>query len=199
MIKPVIGVLALQGDFALHAKSVKRLGLESRLIRDADTLKQCSALILPGGETTTFVKLLKKTGLFKAIQTFSKNHAIMGTCAGCISLSSNVVDEKLETLALIDIDVKRNAYGRQVDSFIDSIQISVFNGKADYEGVFIRAPVIRAVSGDTEVLGYHKDEIVMARNKNILVTTFHPELTTDNRIHRYFVQEMMNHPLSSKL
>lgn len=192
MTKPLVGILALQGDFALHARSVKRLGLEWRFIRDTESLQDCSALILPGGETTTFSKLLKKTGLFRAIQTFSKDHTIMGTCAGCITLAKNIIDERIETLGLIDIEVRRNAYGRQVDSFIDSVNISVFNGQSDYEGVFIRAPVIHSVSGKTEVLGLHGNEIVMARNKNILVTTFHPELTTDNRIHRYFIQKMVH-------
>ena len=194
MAEPVVGVLALQGDFAMHAKSIRRLGLQSRLIRDTESLKECDGLILPGGETTTFIRLLKKTGLFQTVQRFADNHAIMGTCAGCITLANKIVDDKIETLGLIDIAVRRNAYGRQIDSFIDSVNISVFNGKSQFEGVFIRAPMIQSVNGQTKVLGYHGDEIVMARNKNILVTTFHPELTSDIRVHRYFVENMMRCP-----
>jgi 5'-phosphate synthase pdxT subunit len=115
----------------------------------------------------------------------------MGTCAGLIALAKNVVGSPMETLGLIDLVVERNAYGRQVNSFIDGVTFGVSKDKPAFEGVFIRAPKIRALGEGTEVLGFCRDDVVMARNKRVLVMTFHPELTDDSRIHAYFVNEML--------
>ncbi len=185
-----IGVLGLQGDFALHVQSLRKIGVKTRIVRSVSELQQCAGLVLPGGESTTFVNLLKKTGMFDAIRKFAKGHALMGTCAGLITLATNVVGRSMETLELIDLNVERNAYGRQVDSFVDKVMLSVFKDEPEFEGVFIRAPRIREVGKGTEALGSYKNEIVMARNRNVLVMTFHPELTEDTRVHEYFAGEM---------
>jgi len=187
----VVGVLGLQGDFALHQKSLERIGVDSRIVRWSSELEGCDSLILPGGETTTFLKLLRESGLFGSIQKFAEDRAVMGTCAGLITLAAKVTNDTLETLGLIDIEAERNGYGRQVDSFVDRVHIPMFQGKPEFEGIFIRAPRIRSMGRGTEALGFHGEEIVMARNDHVLVTTFHPELTKDKRIHRYFVEEFL--------
>jgi len=186
-----VGVLALQGDFLQHEKALHRLKIKSQKVRSPEELKQCDALIIPGGESTTFVNLLKKTGLYTAIQKFAKDRPLMGTCAGLITLSARVTNNTMEPLGLIDIEVERNAYGRQIDSFIESIQIPMFKDKPRFDGVFIRAPKIHRSGKDVEELAFHHDEVVMVRNNRVLVTTFHPELTKDGRVHQYFVESFM--------
>ena len=190
MIK-MVGVLGIQGDFALHLQSLKRIGVESLIVRYPEELKKCEGLILPGGESTTFMKLLSKTGLFEGIREFGRSHPLMGTCAGLITLATRISNEPTETLRLIDVEVERNSYGRQVDSFIDKITIPIFNDKPEFEGVFIRAPKILSLGKGVEALGYHGDDTVMVRNERVLAMTFHPELTKDGRIHRYFVDEFI--------
>jgi 5'-phosphate synthase pdxT subunit len=186
-----VGVLALQGDFLQHEKALSRIRVRAKRIRIPEELERCDALILPGGESTTFINLLKKTGLYTAIQQFAENHPLMGTCAGLITLSVKVVNNTIEPLGLIDIEVERNAYGRQIDSFIDVIQIPMFKDKPQFEGVFIRAPKIRHTNKNVETLAFRQNEVVMARNSRILVTTFHPELTKDGRVHQYFVESFI--------
>jgi len=184
-----VGVLGIQGDFDLHRKSLKKIGVKSVIIRYPEELENCGGLVMPGGESTTFLNILRKTGLVKSILGFATKRPIMGTCAGLITLSREVEnDQKMETLELIDVVVQRNGYGRQKESFIDTVTIPAFEKKSDFEGVFIRAPRIVSCGKDTEVLGFYKDEPVMVRNKNILALTFHPELTEDLRIHRYFME-----------
>ena len=122
---------------------------------------------------------------------FAEKHGVMGTCAGLITLASRVTNDSFETLELMDVRVERNAYGRQVDSFTDTIQIPIFKDKPGFEGIFIRAPKILYIGSKTEALGFYGDEIVMARNKHVLVTTFHPELTNDKRVHQYFLDELV--------
>jgi pyridoxal 5'-phosphate synthase pdxT subunit len=193
-----VGVLALQGDFALHVRSLRRLGAEARIVRSPAELEPCKGLILPGGESTTFVNLLRKTGMFDAVREFSKQRALMGTCAGLITLASSVVGSTLETLDLIDLSVERNAYGRQVNSFIGPVALSWARDLPEFEGVFIRAPKIRSLGKDVEALGRCGDEIVLARNKRVLAMTFHPELTDDTRIHEYFLREMAEKTVRQK-
>ncbi|NOX36803.1 MAG: pyridoxal 5'-phosphate synthase glutaminase subunit PdxT [Calditrichaeota bacterium] len=182
------GILALQGDFALHQKALQRVGIETQLVRKPEHLTGLMGLIMPGGESTTFVKLLKEIGLFDAIREFAKNHVIFGTCAGLITLARKIVNYDLETLNLIDIVVERNAYGRQIDSFVDTVRVSI-NHTDTFEGVFIRAPKIIEIGQGVTALGYHQNDVVMAENDRILVATFHPELTDDLRIHEYFIQK----------
>jgi 5'-phosphate synthase pdxT subunit len=186
-----VGVLGLQGDFALHQKALKRIGVESRIVRYPEEMELCHGLILPGGESTTFIKLLRKTGLFDGVRKFAEVYPLMGTCAGLIVLATRITNEDFETLGLIDMEIERNSYGRQVDSFIDKIRIPKFKDKPELKGVFIRAPRIRSLGDGVEPMGFHGDDVVMARNERILAMTFHPELTKDGRIHRFFVEEMI--------
>ena len=183
-----VGVLGLQGDFALHQKSLERLGVEAPAIRWPEELDGIGGLIIPGGESTTFVKLLKETGLFEAVTEFAKKRPVMGTCAGLITCATKLSNDTIETLGLIDIEAERNSYGRQVDSFIAAVQIPLFKDKPGFEGVFIRAPRILKLGKDVEPLGFNGEEVVLARNARVLVAAFHPELTRDLRIHRYFIE-----------
>lgn len=191
-MKRIVGVLGLQGDFARHRESLMRLGVAPRLVRWPDELTECHGLIIPGGESTTFGKLLNETGLYDAIKCFGEKKPIMGTCAGLILLATSVSNDHIPTLGLIQMTVERNGYGRQIDSFIDSIHIPEFQDKAKFEGIFIRAPKIHDIGKDVKPLGYYGQEIVMAGNEHILVMTFHPELTDDDRIHRYFIKKYVS-------
>ncbi len=187
-----VGILGLQGDFALHQECLKRIGVESKIIRRPEELKSCKGLILPGGESSTFIKLLKETGLFEGIKKFAMDHPVMGTCAGLITLSSKIVNDTMDSLGLINVMVERNGYGRQIDSFRETVHIPIFQERPEFEGIFIRAPKILTIDKETEAIGYLNNEIVMARNKSVLVTTFHPELTDDLRIHQYFINRCNN-------
>src|SRR4030042_2705897 len=181
------GVLALQGDVERHIRSLARAGMQVSYVRYPEQLKEVDALVIPGGETTTFTKLMNETGLFEAIQQFGQQRPVMGTCAGLIVLARRIVKDTVKTLNLIDIEVERNGYGRQRDSFIGRLDIPVFNQNPYFEGFFIRAPRIRVLGKSVEPCGYFGEEVVMARSGLILVTTFHPELTKDLRIHKYFL------------
>ena len=177
--KPTIGVLALQGDFAEHIAALRKLNIPFIEVRTTTDIQKTSGLIMPGGESTTIGKLLVSTGLDVWLKTHvKKGYAVYGTCAGAILLS---------TLDLIDITVKRNAYGRQLDSFDEPIQSKQF---PKLRGVFIRAPKITRVGKAVEILATHEGEPVLVQQGNILAGTFHPELTDDEAIHRYFVQTL---------
>jgi len=186
----IIGVLAIQGDFQLHQGMLDKLGVDNIQVKKIDELRKCDGLIIPGGESTTFIKVLKELNLFDEISLFGKEKPIMGTCAGLITLASKVRNYPIESLKLIDIEVERNAYGRQIDSFIDTIKINLNGKEQEFEGVFIRAPKIRKIGEGVIPLGYHKEDVVMAENDLILVATFHPELTEDTRVHKYFVEKI---------
>ena len=182
-----VGVLALQGDFALHAELLTGLGVAVRKVRRPEELEGCQGLIVPGGESTTLRKLMARSGLDAAIVDFAKTDHILGTCAGCILLATELVDAYgVEPLGLIDVTVHRNAYGRQVDSFEAPVRSDdpVVDGKVVS---FIRAPrIVRA--GDTVTVdGHHGDEIVAARQGNVSVLTFHPEVTRVDAWHRRWV------------
>ena len=183
-----VGVLGLQGDYSKHIQILKRLHVKTQIVRWPEDLASCDRLILPGGESTTFLNLMHKTGLFEAIREFSNSHPLFGTCAGSIVLSTQITHPVMQGLDLIDMRIERNAYGRQVNSFSDTVQIPVFEDPA-FEAVFIRAPIIRSVGNETRILAQHNDEIILARNDRILVATFHPELTRDTRMHDYFLTE----------
>jgi pyridoxal 5'-phosphate synthase pdxT subunit len=181
-----IGVLAIQGDFALHRRSLEALGVEAPRVRRPDELEACDGLVIPGGESTTFVKLLEETGLFDAIRDFAARRPVLGTCAGLIALATRLRGYSMRTLGLIDAEIERNAYGRQVDSFTAPVRIPCLGSGPEVKGVFIRAPRIRAVGKGTEIIGFHGEDPVMIRNNHVLGLTFHPELTDDTRIHAYF-------------
>lgn len=182
----LIGVLAVQGAFKEHIDVLSSLGAQTREVRKISELDDLDGLIIPGGESTTMLKFLKEEGLYEAIQKSSLS--IFGTCAGAIVLAD---------MGLIDIRVERNAYGRQAESFIGKIKLSksqITNFKSQvglsgdqFEGVFIRAPKIISVGSDVQVLGEFENSPVLARQGNILVSTFHPELTSDTRVHQYFL------------
>jgi pyridoxal 5'-phosphate synthase pdxT subunit len=182
-----VGVLALQGDFAEHESILKRLGVGSRQVRLASDLDGLDALIIPGGESTTITRLLAAYDLLLPIRDFAARHAVWGTCAGMIVMAKHATDLDRETLALMDIDVVRNAFGRQVDSFETDIEMSEIGG-SPVRAVFIRAPLIRAIEPHVKIVGVlDTGEIVAARQGRLLVTSFHPELTDDLRVHKYFL------------
>jgi pyridoxal 5'-phosphate synthase pdxT subunit len=186
-----IGVLALQGDFAEHIVMLKRLGVETVEVRLPEQLKGLDGLIIPGGESTTIGKLAVAYRLMDPLKEFGQRHAIWGTCAGAIFLSKDVRREQ-PLLGLMDIKVERNAFGRQVDSFEEDLNVpelkQATNSKEDYHAVFIRAPIIESVSGDARVLASVPDgRIVAAQQGHLLATSFHPELTNDSRFHEYFL------------
>ena len=187
-----IGILAIQGDFAEHIAMLKRLGVETAEVRLPEHLKGLDGLILPGGESTTIGKLADDFGLMEPLREFGKSHAIWGTCAGTIFLSKDV-SRRQPLLGLMNIKVARNAFGRQVDSFeadLDIAEIKQATGTTHpYHAVFIRAPIIEEVRGQAKVLSALEDgRIVAAQEGNLLATSFHPELTDDDRFHRYFLQ-----------
>lgn len=183
-----IGVLALQGDFLEHLQTLTRLGIQTQEVRLPEDLKDVDGLIMPGGESTTMAKLLDvfelKNPLIKRIQ---KGMPVWGTCAGMILLAKKLVQDKPEPLGLMDITVSRNAFGRQIDSFSVGLKIKPLGEKV-LHATFIRAPLITKVGKGVEVLSKLEDgTIVAAKEKNMLVTSFHPELTEDTRMHEYFV------------
>lgn len=182
-----IGVLAIQGDFAAHARSVRRVGANSIEVRSAKDLQTLNGLIIPGGETTTMLKCIEEENLALPITAFARaGKPIFGTCAGAILLAREVRNPAQPSLALIDIAVERNAYGRQVDSFVAKVETTLEGGPL--EAVFIRAPKIVKVGGDVQVIGWLKNEPVLVRSGNIMAATFHPELTEDLRTHSLFVE-----------
>lgn len=182
----VIGVLALQGDYASHAQALEDIRVRSIMVRTKEELALVDGLILPGGESTTFLKLLAREGLFEPLQTFVQTRPTFGTCAGCILLAKKVRNPEQQSLGVLDATVERNAYGRQNDSEILTEQTSLPGGPL--EMIFIRAPRIAEVSDIVEVLARRDGAPILVRERNILAATFHPELSVDRRVHRYFVQ-----------
>jgi 5'-phosphate synthase pdxT subunit len=186
-----IGVLALQGDFDAHRRRLEELGAEVVLVKKPEQLDAIDGLIIPGGESGTFLKLLGEDGLAK-LKDFVRVKPTFGTCAGCILLAAEVENPKQVGLGALDITVRRNAYGRQIDS---SIREGRFLGEP-VEMVFIRAPKIERTGKDVEVIateGSGEDTIpVLVRKGNTLAATFHPELSDDRRIHQYFLDLVTN-------
>ncbi len=183
-----VGVLALQGAFREHMRMLKSLGVEAVEVRLPDELDEVDGLIIPGGESTTMRKLLADYGFVNALKEFAgAGKPVFGTCAGLIVMADRVNGCKQDLLNLIDIDVERNAYGRQVDSREADIS-SAFLGGDPFHAVFIRAPQILGTGPGVEPLTHYQGHVVLARQKNILVATFHPELAGDPRIHRAFLQ-----------
>jgi 5'-phosphate synthase pdxT subunit len=187
-----IGILALQGAFIEHQVILERLGVEVVQVRLAGHLDGLNGLIIPGGESTTIGKLAVDFGLMEPLQNFGKEHAIWGTCAGAIFLSRDIQRDQ-PLLRLMDISVERNAFGRQVDSFEADLHIpclkSVDDSDRPFHLVFIRAPIIQAVHGTAQVLVSLPDgRIIAAQQDRLLATSFHPELTDDDRFHRYFME-----------
>ncbi len=182
-----IGVLALQGDFALHARALEKSGVEAVEVRKPIELDEVDGLVMPGGESTTLLKLMDAWDFVPAIEKFhSGGKPIFGTCAGLIILAREVESPKQFSLGLIDVSVERNAYGRQRESFVTSGMARLEGNPIPLEMVFIRAPRIRRVGPGVQLLAEHGGEPVMVRQDRVLVATFHPELTDNTTVHRYF-------------
>jgi 5'-phosphate synthase pdxT subunit len=187
-----IGVLALQGDFIEHESMLRRLGVETQEVRLPEHLQNLDGLIIPGGESTTIGKLATDFNLIEPLRDFGREKAIWGTCAGAIFLSRDARRSQ-PLLSLMDIRVERNAFGRQVDSFEADLDVPRLNAPGSesrlYHAVFIRAPLIEEVGPQVEVLARLQDgRIVAARQGHLLATSFHPELTEDDRFHAYFLR-----------
>jgi len=188
-----IGVLALQGDFIEHESMLRRLGVSTRQVRSAEDLRGLDGLIIPGGESTTFCRLMEDFNLYRPVGAFVQTGApVWGTCAGMIVLSRNASDLDFPTLEALDIEVLRNAYGRQVDSFETDLDIAAL-GEEPFHAVFIRAPVVASVGPGVEVMATvrsepaGREEPVAVRQGSVMATSFHPELTNDARFHSYFI------------
>ena len=186
--KKRIGVLALQGAFAEHIASLEKLNVEALAIRSAQDFSSLDGLIIPGGESTTIGRLMVPYGFVEELRGLSHNRfPIFGTCAGMILLAKTVLGLGLETIGTMDIKVRRNAFGRQVDSFEASLSVPAL-GEAPFPAVFIRAPIIVGAEPEVEILARLPDGTpVAARQGNLLVSAFHPELTSDLRFHAYFL------------
>jgi 5'-phosphate synthase pdxT subunit len=187
--KPRVGVLAIQGDYDAHAEALREAGADPVLVRKPDQLQGLDGLILPGGESTTFLKFLERDGFLDALRAFTKATPTFGTCAGCILLSSKVLHPPQPSLGVLDATVERNAYGRQIDSSIEqgSTALGKTYDSGPLEMVYIRAPRIQQVGKNVAVLAERDGFPVLVRQGHLLAATFHPELSSDRRIHRYFV------------
>ena len=184
----VVGVLALQGAFEAHQHVLRDLGVESLQVRTPSDLELVEALVMPGGESTTMSHLLQTSGLFDAIDARLKQRMpVFGTCAGMILLAKGILDGRPDqrSFGAIDIDVKRNAYGRQIDSF--EADIALDGLVEDFHAIFIRAPQIARIGEEVTVLARHNQDVVLARQGSVMVASFHPELTDDARIHSMFI------------
>ena len=187
-----IGVLALQGAFIEHEKMLRALGAETTQVRLPQHLDSLDGLIIPGGESTTIGKLATTYGLMEPLRQFAQVYPTWGTCAGMIFLAKELGHNQQPILGLMDITVDRNAFGRQVDSFEAQLDISVLEGDP-FHAVFIRAPVVTQVDDSVDVLSTLADgRIVATRQKHLLATAFHPELTGDSRLHGYFLKMVKN-------
>ena len=182
-----VGVLALQGDFEAHRRAIERAGARAVEVRTAGELSACDGLVLPGGESSTMLKLLEAENLVEPLKQFGRAKPIFGTCAGAILLAHEVSHPPQPSLDLMDIAVERNAYGRQIDSRIARIEAAE---DGELEAVFIRAPVIRRVGDGVRVLARYQGDPVWVEQGRHMVTTFHPELSGDERIHRRFVAKL---------
>ncbi len=185
-----VGILAVQGDFELHAKMLERIGAPWKLVKHASDLDDIAGLIMPGGESTTMLKFFANEQIGPAILEFAQQgKPVFGTCAGAILLAKDVLNPPQAHLGLIDISIERNAYGRQIDSSVrrgDCPELAA----QPIEMVFIRAPIIRRVGDGVRVLGRCDGLPVLVEQGNILAATFHPELTEDETIHRYFLKKV---------
>jgi 5'-phosphate synthase pdxT subunit len=189
-----IGVLALQGAFIEHIHILNKIGVDTLTVRKKEELQGLDGLIIPGGESTTILKLMHHYGLFDPIRKMAKEgKPVMGTCAGMILLADRVTDGNMQTLGLMNISVRRNAFGRQVDSFEADISMPCLGAKL-FHAVFIRAPFVESTSNDAEILSrLENGTIVAVRQNNLLALAFHPELSHDTRLHKYFL-EMVKSP-----
>ena len=186
-----VGILALQGDYAAHREALEGIGVDCQLVKHAEELNGLAGLILPGGESTTMLKFMLGEALVEPLQRFyHRGGCIYGTCAGAILLAKEVASPTQSSLELMNISIERNGYGRQLDSHV-SLEPCPVLGEKPLEMVFIRAPIIRRVGEEVEILAHHQGEPVFLREERMMVTTFHPELAEDGRVHRYFIETVI--------
>jgi 5'-phosphate synthase pdxT subunit len=188
---PRIGVLAIQGDFDAHAQALRDAGAEPVLIRRPEELNTIDGLVIPGGESTTFLKFLERDGFLRELQSFVQTKPTFGTCAGCILLAKEVLHPSQQSLAVLDAAVERNAYGRQIDSAIQVSETKLPGGPL--EMVYIRAPRIVKTGKGVEILAERDGFPVLVEQDHIMAATFHPELSEDRRVHRRFVDLVRRH------
>jgi len=187
-MRSVVGVVSLQGDYAKHRETFARIhpAVDSIEVRTPEDLTQCDRLVLPGGESTTVGKLMQRFGLGEAIlEKAQAGMPIWGTCMGMILMASRIEGHEQYTLDLLDISVRRNAFGSQIHSFEDSVVMPTLD--SEVLGVFIRAPIVTEIGPDVQILGEYENQIVAVRQGNRLGTSFHPELTDDLTLHEWFL------------
>jgi 5'-phosphate synthase pdxT subunit len=193
MATPKIGVLAIQGDVREHIKHLSACGVDTMLVKTPEALSQIDGLVIPGGESTTMSILAVKNGLIEPLRGARKQIPMYGSCAGLIMLADQITDgrDDQETIGGLNITARRNAFGRQVDSFEIDLNIAKI-GEPPFHAVFIRAPLVEKIGSEVEVLAQlpteHEDRIVAVRQDNLLATSFHPELVNDLRVHEYFIE-----------
>ena len=189
-----VGVLSLQGDFAAHGAAVERAGASPVYVRERSQLGEIDGLILPGGESSTMLKLLHYENLFDDVVDYGRRKPMFGTCAGAILMARDVTNPAQESLGLMDIKVERNAYGRQVDSRVVELdaepEFEQRTSPGKLEAVFIRAPIIRRAGQGIHVLAEYAGDPVLIEQGQYLVATFHPELTKDARVHSLFLEKL---------
>jgi 5'-phosphate synthase pdxT subunit len=189
-----VGILSLQGDFAAHGAALSRAGAEPVFVRNREQLEDLDGLVIPGGESTTMLKLMRYENLFDSVAEFGRRKPVFGTCAGAILMADRVTGPEQESFALVHLNVQRNAYGRQLDSRVTEVQPEAeFEqrvGQGKLEAVFIRAPIIREVGVNVHVLARYNGDPVLVEEGRHLVATFHPELTGDLRVHRLFLEKL---------
>lgn len=186
MVNGPVGILALQGGYQRHADHLEQCGAQWCLVRHAEALDDCAALILPGGESTTISRLLRAADLLGPLRQFVRTHPVMGTCAGLIMMARSC-DERVDSLNILDLDITRNAYGRQVQSFQCQIEVDLDVEPESYPAIFIRAPRIVHIDPRVTVLAQHQGSPVLVAQDWHLGMSFHPELSDDLRIHRYWL------------
>jgi 5'-phosphate synthase pdxT subunit len=189
---PTIGVLALQGAFDVHAKRLAELGAAAVLVRRPEQLAALDGLVIPGGESTTFLKNLERAGFYDVLNAFVQTKPVFGTCAGCILLAKDVENPPQRSFGVLDVTVERNAYGRQNDSVILNAETSLPGGPL--EMVFIRAPRISRIGPKLETLATRNGDPTLVRQGRLLAATFHPELTEDRRVHQLFLDIVKQYP-----
>ncbi|MGH9398468.1 MAG: pyridoxal 5'-phosphate synthase glutaminase subunit PdxT [Terriglobia bacterium] len=192
--RKTIGILAIQGDFAMHARMLDHIGAPYRLVKHAHELREVTALIMPGGESTTMLKFFCAEGMGSAITEFAaQGKPIFGTCAGAILLAKEVLNPPQQSLGLLDIGIERNAYGRQIDSSVQPVECPALCPDP-VEMFFIRAPIIRRMGDRVNILGKANGLPVLVEQGRVLAATFHPELTGNEVIHRYFLSKIDSSP-----
>ena len=192
--KKKVGVLALQGDFEAHQRALERAGAEAVQVRSEKELEGLDGLVIPGGESTTMLKLLGYMNLKEPLRRFVAEKPVFGTCAGAILMATDVRNPEQESFGAVDLTVERNAYGRQVDSRVAMLhpveEFAERVGKGDVEAVFIRAPIIRRTGPGVKVLAEYAGNPVLVEDGRHLIATFHPELTADARVHKLFLSKL---------